>query len=125
MKLLTLRDLKLKGKRVFDRADFNVVVDGKVVDEFRIEAAVPTIEYLIDQNCTVILASHNGRPEGKVVHSMSLEPVAETLANILDRPVHFIHDCIGDEVNVAVAKLKPGQILLLENLRFYKEEETG
>jgi len=125
MKLLTLRDLKLSGKKVFCRVDFNVVAKGKIIDEFRIEAAVPTIEYLLDQNCAVILASHNGRPEGKPNKEMSLEPVAAELANILDRPVHFMHDCVGEEVAAAAERLKQGQILLLENLRFHPEEEAG
>lgn len=119
------RDLRLKNKKVFDRVDFNVVVDGKVNDKFRIEAAVPTIRYLLHQGCAIILASHNARPEGKVVASMSLEPVARALANILDHPVHFMHDCIGPEVSAAAQRLHSGQILLLENLRFHKEEEAN
>lgn len=125
MKLLTLSKLKLNGKKIFCRVDFNVVTNGKISDEFRIEAAVPTIEYLLDHNCAVILASHNGRPEGKVVHGLSLEPVAKKLANLLDRPVHFINDCVGDKVTAAATRLKRGQVLLLENLRFYKDEEAN
>ncbi len=119
------RDLRLRNKKVFDRVDFNVVVDGKVNDKFRIEAATETIRYLLRQHCAIILASHNGRPEGKVVPSMSLEPAARALANILDHPVHFVHDCIGTEASMAAEHLRPGQILLLENLRFHKEEEAN
>jgi len=125
MKLPSVRDLKLRGKRVFDRVDFNVVEGGKIIDEFRIEAAVPTIEYLLDQGCAVILASHNGKPKGKVVHDLSLAPVAQALAEILDRPVKFMHDCVGEDVAAAAAKLKAGQILMLENLRFHPEEEAN
>ena len=125
MKLPSVRDLKLRGKTVFDRVDFNVVEDGKIIDEFRIEAAVPTIEYLLDQGCVIILASHNGKPEGKRVEKLSLEPVAHALSELLDRPVKFMHDCVGDEVTEAASKLKPTQILLLENLRFHAEEEAN
>ena len=80
MKLPSVRDLKLRGQTVFDRVDFNVVEGGKIIDEFRIEAAVPTIEYLFDQGCAIVLASHNGKPDGKFVRELSLEPVAQALA---------------------------------------------
>lgn len=125
MKLPSVRDLKLRGQTVFDRVDFNVVEGGKIIDDFRIEAAVPTIEYLLDQGCAIVLASHNGKPDGHVVHDLSLEPVAHALSELLDRPVKFMHDCIGEEVVEAAAKLKPTQILLLENLRFHSEEEAN
>lgn len=122
----TLHDLDVKNKKVFLRVDFNVPLkDGKIADELRIEAAVPTIEYLLDQNAALILASHLGRPEGKFVAEFSLKPVAAALSEILDRPVEFVHDCVGEEVSAKAEKLKSGQILLLENLRFYPEEEAN
>ncbi len=125
-KIATIHDLDVKNKKVFVRVDFNVPLkDGKIVDELRIEAAVPTIEYLLDQNAALILASHLGRPDGKPDAKLSLEPVARALAEILDRPVEFVDDCVGEEVSAKASALKAGQILLLENLRFHAEEETN
>lgn len=124
--LTTIHDIDVKNKRVFVRVDFNVpLAGGKITDELRMEAAVPTIEYLLDQNAALILASHLGRPEGKKEAGLSLEPVAKALSEILDRPVEFACDCVGEEVQEKAANLKAGQILLLENLRFYKEEEAN
>lgn len=126
-------ELKLEGKKVFIRVDFNVPMDknGEITDETRIEAAIPTIAYALEQGARVILASHMGRPKGKRVESMSLEPVAARLAKLIDTntllqdvEVIFPEDCIGEHVKELANDLKPyKQILLLENLRFHAEEE--
>ncbi|HXH21561.1 MAG TPA: phosphoglycerate kinase [Dehalococcoidia bacterium] len=123
----TVRDVNVDGKRVLVRVDFNVPFDrtGAIADDNRIRAALPTIEYLRDRNAAVILCSHLGRPDGKVVESLRLRPVAERLAQLLGRPVKTAPDCVGPEVEAAVAELKPGEILLLENLRFHAEEEKN
>ncbi len=123
MQKATVKDINVKGKRVFLRADFNVPLKGGVIrDDTRIRESLPTIEYLLSQNAMIILASHLGRPEGKVVEEMRLKPVAERLSELLKRPVTMLNDCIGDEVSQAVRNMKPGDIVLLENLRFYKSE---
>lgn len=124
-KLLTLTDIDLKDKKVFLRVDYNVVTDGKIIDEFRVKASLPTIEYLLEQNCSIILASHNGRPDGKVVESMSLRPVARLLPRLLNRDVTFLDDCVGEEVAQEASYLRPGDIVLLENLRFHAGEEAN
>lgn len=124
--LINLHDIEVKGKRVFLRVDFNVPMDGaKITDERRIEAAVPTIEYLLDQGAGIIVASHLGRPDGKVVPEFSLEPIADKLAEVLDRKVEFIAEAAGQVVSARAEKLKPGEIIMLENLRFYPEEESN
>jgi phosphoglycerate kinase len=124
--LINLHDLNVKGQRVLVRVDFNVPMDGaKITDERRIEAAVPTIEYLLDQGASVIVASHLGRPDGKVVAELSLEPIAAKLGEVLDRKVEFIAEAVGQEVSARAKKLKPGEIIMLENLRFYPEEESN
>ncbi|MDN5345003.1 MAG: phosphoglycerate kinase [Clostridia bacterium] len=126
MAKLTIKDLDLKDKRVLVRVDFNVPLEGgRVTNNTRIRAALPTIQYLIDHNARLILMSHLGRPKGKVKEELRLDPVARELENILGRPVHKVDDCIGPEVEAAVAALQPGQVLLLENLRFYPEEEKN
>ena len=118
--------MDVKGKRVLVRVDFNVPMDGtKITDERRIEAAVPTIEYLLDQGASVIVASHLGRPDGKVMAELSLEPIAAKLGEVLDRKVEFIAEAVGLEVSARAKKLKPGEIIMLENLRFYPEEESN
>jgi phosphoglycerate kinase len=124
-KLLTLESLDLKNKKVFLRVDYNVVADGKIIDEFRVKASLPTIQYLLDQNCSIILASHNGRPGGKVVESMSLRPVARLLPRLLNRDVAFLDDCVGEAVEAEASYLRPGDIMLLENLRFHAGEEDN
>lgn len=126
MAKLTLKDLDLHNKRVLVRVDFNVPLEaGRVTDNTRIRAALPTIQYLIDHGARVILMSHLGRPKGKVKEELRLDPVARELEGLLGRPVHKVNDCIGSEVEAAVAALKPGEVLLLENLRFYPEEEKN
>ncbi len=122
----TIRDIDPKGKRVLVRVDFNVpLADGAVVDDTRIQAALPTIRYLLEHDAAVILCSHLGRPKGKVVAELTLRPVAEHLASLLDSPVAFVEDCVGPEAQAAAEKLQAGEILLLENTRFNPEERAN
>jgi len=126
MALMTVRDIDVKGKRAFVRVDFNVPLEnGRITDDTRIRAALPTIQYLVDNGAIAVLASHLGRPKGKRNEEFSLAPVAERLRQLLDRPVEFASDCIGEAVERLVAAQKPGSIVLLENLRFYSEEEKN
>jgi phosphoglycerate kinase len=128
MNKMTVKDIKVAGKRVLVRVDFNVPLDvktGAISDDSRIRAALPTIKYLLERQASVILMSHFGRPKGKVVNEMRLAPVAKRLSEILGRPVKTTADCTGPEVEKAAKALKPGDVLLLENLRFHPEEEAG
>jgi len=126
MEKQTVRDFDPQGKRALVRVDFNVPIeDGKVKDDSRIRAALPTIKYLLDHGAAVVLMSHLGRPRGKVVESMRLRPVAQRLSALLGRPVPITGDPLGIGTRDAVARLKPGQVLMLENLRFHSEEEAN
>jgi phosphoglycerate kinase len=126
MNKLSISDLDLKGKRVFLRVDFNVpLADGRITDDTRIQAALPSILYVIEKDGRLILASHLGRPKGKPEPKYSLKPVAQRLSELLKKTVLFAPDCIGPEVERMVAGLNPGGVLLLENLRFHAEEEKN
>lgn len=124
---MTIEDLPIKGKRVFIRADFNVPLDANlmITDDRRIRSTLPTINYAIDEGAKVILASHLGRPKGKIDPKLSLAPVARRLQRLLNKEVIFAPDCIGPQVEQLVSKMKEGDVLLLENLRFHIEEEKN
>ena len=123
----TIRDANLKGKRVLMRVDFNVPLDksGRVTDDNRIRGALETIKYIISSGGKLILMSHLGRPDGERKLQYSLAPAASRLSELLGKPVKMLNDCIGAEVNKAVDAMQPGEVILLENLRFYKEEEKN
>ena len=130
MAKLTVKDLDVRGKRVLVRVDYNVPMEekcGQMIDNdtTRIKETLPTLDFLVAQGARIILAAHLGRPKGKREPSLSLRPVAAKLADMICRPVAFIDDCIGENVEKTVAALQPGDILLLENLRFYPEEEAN
>ncbi len=124
-KKLSITDLDLAGKRVLMRVDFNVpLADGKITNNARIVAALPSIQHALDKGASVVLMSHLGRPKGVgYEQEFSMKPVASELEKLLDRPVTFLSDCVGPEVEAACSKLAPGAVVLLENLRFHKEEE--
>ncbi|MFZ4599086.1 MAG: phosphoglycerate kinase [Terrimicrobiaceae bacterium] len=122
----SIKDIALAGKRVLMRVDFNVPQDkatGAITNPQRIVAAIPTIQYALDKGASVVLMSHLGRPDGERVEKFSLKPVSEKLAELLGRPVRFLSDCVGPEVEAACAAIQPGEVILLENLRFHLEEE--
>ena len=125
MRKKTVEDIDVAGKRAFLRVDFNVPMDktGAISDDSRIKACLPTIKYLIDHNTQVIVCSHLGRPNGKVVESLRLAPVARRLSEIIGKPVQALKESIGPEVQAAVSKLKDSEVVLLENIRFHPEEE--
>lgn len=125
---LTVKDLDVKGKRVLIRVDFNVPLDkatGQITDDTRIRESLPTIRYCLEQGAAVVLMSHLGRPEGHRVAALSLQPVAARLGELLQRPVAFLPDCVGAEVETRVSVLRPGDVALAENLRFHPEEEQN
>lgn len=122
----TVRDVDVGGRRVFLRADLNVPLDdGRITDDTRVRASVPTIVYLLERGASVVLASHLGRPKGKVNDALRLKPVADRLSQLLGRPVRLTGDALGAGVQLAVDKLQPGDLLMLENLRFHAEEEAN
>jgi phosphoglycerate kinase len=122
----TIKDIDVKYKRVLVRVDFNVPIEeGVVSDDSRIRAALPTIEYLLDQNAAVILCSHLGRPKGSPDPLFSLKPVADYLSTLIEAPVHFAEDCIGPKAKEATNKLQSGQVLVLENTRFHSGEKQN
>jgi phosphoglycerate kinase len=122
----TVKDIDLKGKRVLMRVDFNVpMADGKVTDDKRIRASLPTIQYVLDQGASLILMSHLGRPKGGPSPEFSLKPAAEVLAGLLNRPVKMAPDCVGPDVKKMADELKPGEVLMLENTRFHAGEEKN
>src|SRR5438128_6863740 len=130
MAKLTVRDLDVRGKRVLVRVDYNVPMEAKggqmvINDDTRIKETLPTLELLIEKGARIILASHLGRPKGQRDPSMSLRPVAARLADMIHRPVVFVDDCIGEKAEKTADALRPGDILLLENVRFYGEEEAN
>ncbi|MBU2608469.1 MAG: phosphoglycerate kinase [Chloroflexi bacterium] len=127
MRKKTVEDIDVAGKRVFLRVDFNVPMDkaGAISDDSRIKACLPTIEYLIDHNARVVICSHLGRPDGKVVESLRLTPIAKRLSELLGKPVEALKQCIGPEVKDAIDRLRDGNIVLLENIRFHPEEEAN
>ena len=122
----TIRDIAVAGKRVLVRVDFNVPLKGGVItDDTRIRAALPTIEYLLEQGAALILCSHLGRPKGKVVPELRMDAVAARLSELLERPVKKLDACVGPEVEAAVAAMQPGDVIVLENTRFYPEEQAN
>lgn len=128
MDKMTVRDIEVEGKRVLVRVDFNVPLDektGTITDDNRIRASLPTIQYLIKRGARVILISHLGRPDGKVVNELRMAPVAQRLSQILGQQVGGATDCVGPEVEKSVESLKSGHVILLQNLRFHPDEETG
>ncbi len=126
MKLKTIRDINVRNKQVLVGVDYNVpIADGIVGDPLRIEASFETIHYLLDHGCSLVLMSHLGRPKGKVVPEMSLAQVAKKASEMLGRRITFVPDCVGPQAQAAAKDLQPGEILLLENLRFHAEEETN
>ncbi|MFC1976667.1 phosphoglycerate kinase [Chloroflexota bacterium] len=127
MRKKTVEDIDVAGKRVFLRVDFNVPMDnaGAISDDSRIKACLPTIKYLIDHDARVIICSHLGRPDGKVVESLRLTPIAERLSELLGKPVEALKQCIGPEAEDAINRLKDGNMVLLENIRFHPEEEAN
>src|SRR5216117_1790915 len=130
MAKLTVRELDVRGKRVFVRVDYNVPMEEKdgqmaINDVTRIKETLPTLELLIENGARIILAAHLGRPNGKREVSMSLRPVAARLADMIHRPIAFVDDCIGEKVEKTANALRPGDLLLLENIRYYDEEEAN
>jgi phosphoglycerate kinase len=123
----TIKDIAIAGKRLLIRVDFNVPLDKqqKITDDSRIQAVLPTLKYALDQKAKIIVASHLGRPKGKAAPEFSLKPAAERLSVLLNQPVQLAADCVGESVEAMVAAMKPGEIVVLENLRFHPDEEKN
>lgn len=123
----TLKDFNFKNKRVLVRVDFNVSLDenGEILDDFRIKASLPTLDYLIKKGANLVLISHLGSPEGKFIKKFSLRQIATRLEKLLKRKVRFLEDCVGEKIEKEIGKMKPGEVVLLENLRFHKEEKEN
>ena len=122
----TVRDFEVKGKKVLVRVDFNVPLkDGRITDDTRIKAALPTIEYLLDRGSAVILASHLGRPGGETKSQFSLKTVANYLDDLIEARVYFCEDCVGEKANKAAKEIKYGEVLVLENTRFHPGEKKN
>ncbi len=123
----TVKDINLQGKKVIMRADFNVPLDAdrKITDETRIVKTLPTIQYILEQGASLVLMSHLGRPKGERQEKYSLKPVADRLSEHLSKPVRFVDDCTGEKAQTTCDAVKPGEVILLENLRFHKEEEKN
>jgi phosphoglycerate kinase len=122
-KFFTLKDLEARGKRILVRVDFNVPLDkktGNITDDKRMRESLPTIKYLLDRNAKVILCSHLGRPDGKPVESLRMGMVAERLSKLLNKKIKKLDNCIGEEIKKEVMGMKEGDVILLENLRFFK-----
>lgn len=127
MDKMTIEDVNIRGRRLFIRADFNVPLDDNlnITDDTRIKSTLPTINYAIDEGAKVVIASHLGRPKGKMDPKLSLAPVWRRLQRLLGKEIIFVHDCIGDQVESIISRMKNGDVLLLENLRFYPGEEVN
>jgi phosphoglycerate kinase len=128
LSIVTIKDINVKGKRVLVRVDFNVPlnpVDNSIMDDSRIRATFPTIKYLVEHGARIIICSHLGRPKGKPVDNLKMEPIAQRLSSLIAFPVKSAPDCVGQDVNNRVKELKDGEILVLENLRFHPEEEAN
>jgi len=124
----TIRDISITGNTILVRVDFNVPINkktGSISDDSRIRASLPTIRYLAEHKARIVLCSHLGRPDGKIIEELRIKPIAEHLSHLVNKPVHTIRDCVGNEVRNEVNKLRDGDILFLENLRFYPGEETN
>ena len=121
----TIKQTNVAHKTILLRADYNVPLaeDGTIHDDLRVRASLPTLRYLRSQGCKIIIISHLGRPQGRPVPALSLRPVASRLSQLLHAPVQFVNDCIGEPVQQAASRMVPGDVLLLENLRFYPQEE--
>ena len=127
MKKLSIRDCDLKGKRVLLRADYNVPMDkeGNITELMRVEESIPTLNYILDQGASLVILTHLGRPKGKRVPEMSVRPVASALEKLLGREVKFADDVLSDETVALCSELKPGEVVLCENIRYYAEEEDN
>lgn len=127
MEKMTVRDIDVSGKRVFLRVDYNVQFDddGQILDDFRLRESLPTIRYLVERGARVIICAHRGRPGGQVVEELRNAPVAAHLSSLLECEVRSLKECVGPSVEAAVAEMQPGDLLLLENVRFYPQEEAN